>query len=124
MRVVNSKGNTYTLQNLVTNKNEDHNITGLRPFYFDPVSQNPLQYAIRDDGDIYIVDKISDIRGTLNGSKKQIQLLVHWVDIEKPTWEPWSSVRATQALVDFLKSHPDFAVRQLLPQNHKEGSAV
>lgn len=121
MRVVNSKGNTYTLQNLVTNKNEDHNITGLRPFYFDPVSQNPLQYAIRDDGDIYIVDKITDIKGDLKGSKKQIQLLVSWVDIEKSTWEPWSSVRATQALVDFLRSHPDSAVRQLLPQNHKKG---
>ena len=39
---------------------------------------------------IYIVDKITDIRGDLKGSKKQIQLLVDWVGIEKPTWEPWS----------------------------------
>ena len=32
MRVINFVENKYTLQNLVTNKNEDHHVTSLRPF--------------------------------------------------------------------------------------------
>ena len=120
MRVVNFVGNKYTLQNLVTNQNEDHHVTSLRPFLYDPVRHNPLQYAIRDDGDIYVVDKITDIRGNIRGKKDQIELEVHWVGGEGPTWEPWSNVRSTQALKEFLRAHVDKSVRNLLPKKERD----
>ena len=92
----------------------------IRPFYFDPAKENPLQFAVRDDGDIYIVERIADIRGDPKGKKSQIELQVHWVGCEHPTREPWANVRSTQALHDLLQQADDPAVQRLLPKKKKE----
>lgn len=119
MRVVNFNGSKYTLQNLVTNKNEDHHVTALSPFFHDPTTQNPLDFAVRDEGDIYVIDHIDEIQGDPKGSKKQLKLRVFWVGVEQPTWEPWSHVRATTACHTFLRDHPEASIRALLPPKYR-----
>ena len=66
------------------------------------------------------MDRITDIRGNLKGKKGQIELEVHWIGCDYPTWEPWSNVRATQALKDFLRAHSDKGVRNLLSKKERE----
>ena len=72
--------------------------------------------ALRDTGDIFFIDKISDINGEPTGSKYQLFFKVHWKDIKKTSWEPWKSLRNTDELHKFLKNHDDKNVRKLLPR--------
>jgi hypothetical protein len=118
LRVVNIKNsNTYVVQNLVTLRTYDINITRLRPFDFDPLTQNPLQMAIRDHTDLQEVARISDMKGNPKGRKTNLTFLVHWIGFAEPTWEPWKNVRNTTALVNFLRTHDDPVVRKLTPKD-------
>jgi len=119
MRVVNitKQGRRYTLQNLVTMKNLDYHVTQIKEYLQDPAqSQSPLQIALADHNQEYIVEKILDMRGNPSGSKTQLQFLVKWAGYEDTTWEPWSSLRNVVHLHNFLKQHPDQKVQALLPK--------
>ena len=98
-------------------KNRDYHITKLRPFIFDESTQNPLDYAIRDDQDCYIVEKITALKGSPTGPKKNLQLKVHWVGVKDPSWEKWSRMRNSIALQNFLKNHKKQSCRDLCPSN-------
>ena len=43
--------------------------------------------------------------------------MVHWVGEEEPTWEPWTNVRRTVKLHEYIQNHPKLIVRNLLPAN-------
>ena len=117
MRIINAVDNTHTLQDLVTMKNRDYHITKLRPFIFDESTQNPLDYAIRDDQDCYIVEKITALQGSPTGPKKNIKLKVHWVGVKDPSWEKWGRMRNSIALQIFLQNHKKQSYRDLCPNN-------
>jgi hypothetical protein len=117
MRIVNAVDNKYTLQDLVTMKNKDYHITKLRPFIFDESTQNPLDYAVRDDQDCYVVEKITALKGSPTGPKKNIYLKVHWVGYKEPSWEKWSRMRNSIALQNFLQHHKKQTYRGLCPTN-------
>jgi len=47
-RVLNNIGSKYALYNLVTDASEDHHISKLKAFYFDPEITDPQLIAIRE----------------------------------------------------------------------------
>lgn len=117
MRIVNVVDDTYTLQDLVTMRNRDYHVSKLRPFLFDPLTENPLDYAIRDDNSTYVVDKITSLKGKPLGPKKLLWLKVYWVGEKDSSWEPWSRMRNSSALQTYLKDHTNATYRALCPQN-------
>ena len=48
--------NTYTLQDIVTIRSYEYHIENLRVFNVDFNTQNPLTYALKDDGIMYQVE--------------------------------------------------------------------
>eukprot|EP00981_Chlorochromonas_danica_P014972 scaffold9728_cov194-Ochromonas_danica.AAC.1 len=47
-RVINVNGAKYTLQDLVTMRNEDVHVSLLKPFHYDPTETDPLTVALAD----------------------------------------------------------------------------
>jgi hypothetical protein len=117
MRVLAKKDNKYTLQDIVNLHEYDYHIKKLRVFDFDPTTQNPLTYALKDDGNMYQVERISKHKGDPTKLKTQLFFLVHWVGYETPTWEPWSQVRRLSKLHEYISNHKNKKVQDLLPKN-------
>jgi transposase InsO family protein len=115
LRVVNSLGSTYTLENLITRRVKDYHVTRIHPFLFDPTTQDPLTYAIRDDH-VYVVERVSNIRGDLK-KLKSIQVYVHWLGYgeDSNSWEPWANLRTNSALHNYVRNHKSKDVRKLMP---------
>ena len=118
LRVTGSTGSKYLLQDLVTMRISPYHVSKIRQFRFDPTTQDPLLYALKDDGHAYAIDHISAIKGNPKGSKKQLTFLVHWKGYEQATWEPWEQLRRTRALHEFLKQHKSKVVKDLVPKNY------
>jgi hypothetical protein len=91
-------------------------VNKLRPFTFDPNTQSPLQFALRDSTDLQEVERIVDHKGNPKGRKTQLLFQVFWVGFTEPTWELWRNVRQTDALRDYLNTHEDAEVRKLVSQ--------
>jgi hypothetical protein len=89
----------------------------LVPFNFDPEVQDPMKFALKDETDMFEIEKITHIRGNPSGLKKNLQFKVHWKNQSQATMEPWRVVRNTVALNNFLRNHRKEEVRQLLPNN-------
>ena len=117
MRVISKLDNIYTLQDIVSMRSYEYHIKNLRVFNFDPNTQNPLTYALKDDGTMYQVDFVSKHRGDPKKNKGQLKFLVHWVGYDEPTWEPWSHVRRNIRLHEYLRTHKTKGIRDLLPKN-------
>ena len=117
MRVIAKFDNTYTLQDIVNMRQYDYHVKNLRSFDFDPSTQNPLTYSLKDDGTMYQVEQISKHKGDLKKGKFNLRFLVHWVGYNDKTWEPWSHVRRNVKLHDYLRNHSIKAIRNLLPPN-------
>jgi hypothetical protein len=99
-------------------------VSKIRRFHFDPETQDPLKYALRDDpeGDVFHVNKVTNIRGNSGGSKKQLFFEVLWTGYEVPTWEPWNTLRRTSALHEYLRNHVEPAIRRLLPKGFERAA--
>jgi hypothetical protein len=117
MKVVNSVGSRYTVQNLVTFKLEDYHVTNLRPFVYDPTRTDPRLVANADQ-------KVSDIeaivahRGQVK-RKSSMQFKVRWAGLgeEGDTWEPWSSLRTNHFLFLYLASRK---LKTLIPPQFRD----
>ena len=101
-RVINSSGPKYTIQNLVTYRNEDVHVTNLRPFNYDPERVN-LQEAASRDRKEFIIDRIVSHVGDFK-VKRELKFLVKWLGYEESdnTYEPWSHLRDTEQLHAYL----------------------
>jgi hypothetical protein len=101
-RVINSNGPKYTIQNLVTYRNEDVNIVNLRPFNFDPERVNLQEVASRDRKE-FIIDRIVSHVGDFK-AKRELKFLVKWLGYDESdnTYEPWSYLKDTEQLHAYL----------------------
>ena len=100
--VISSTKSRYRLRNLLTMREKEYHVKRLSKFNLDIEHFDPTAVALRDDGELFIVDKISDIKGNPKGPKSKLFFKVHWVGFTEPTWEPWSRVRTTIKLKEFL----------------------
>ena len=100
--VISSTKSRYRLRNLLTMREKEYHVKRLSKFNLDIEHFDPTAVALRDDGELFIVDKISDIKGNPKGPKSKLFFKVHWVGFTEPTWEPWSRVRTTIKLKEYL----------------------
>ena len=122
MRIV-SKETTrsiYLLEDLVTFRQKRYHVKRLIQFNDDPSKYDTTKVALRDSGDIFYVERVSEMSGDPKGSKTQLFFKVHWVGQEQTTWEPWKSLRLNEFLHKFLKSHTNKIVQRLIPKNLEE----
>lgn len=128
MRVVNitNNGNTYSLQDLVTNRCKDYMVKNLRPFVMTAqLTARPIDIAVKDREDIFVVRDIIDISGNPS-NKKNLLFKVLWEGYsdDEFTWEPWANVRSNVYLIKFLRNHPNKKVQALEPKNiHTQSNA-
>ncbi len=78
MRVTGSNKSENMLQDLLTIRIKPYHVSNQRPFLLDPTTQDPLIYALQDEGNVYAVNKISEMRGSPKTSRKLLTLKVHW----------------------------------------------
>jgi hypothetical protein len=122
LRVVNitNNGNSYSLQNLVTNKAKDYMVKYIHPFTMTNSNEKltPLDIAITDREDVEIIRAVVQIKGDAR-YKKKLQLKVLWKNCadDEFTWEPWANVRTNECVIRFLRSHKDKRIRKLVPKN-------
>ena len=119
LRIVKINEDKYTLQDIVTMRCRDNHATKLRKFTHDPGSQDPLDYAVRDD-QYYVVEAITKIKEDPKGSfkkksKKGIFFWVKWKGYpeESNTWEPYTSLEANHEVWSFLSGHKEKRIRDL-----------
>lgn len=116
-QVINKIGDIYTIENLVTGKPFDCHITSLRPFIFDPLRVNPKEVAVQNNQEFYI-EKILAHRG--NPKKRTtMEFQVRWLGYssDHDSWEPYSNLRDTDQLIDYLKTH---RLKSLIQHKHKQ----
>jgi hypothetical protein len=119
LRVLAYNGTSYDLLNLTTNKIEyGIHVKRLKPFDYDPDHTNPVEVS-NTDSDSFIVEEIVQHQGNPN-RKTEMVFEVKWkyFPSSENTWEPWSSVRDTDKLHEYLSKH---GLAKLLPKPSKRG---
>jgi hypothetical protein len=104
LEVMSHKDSEYTLMNLVSKKIKKIHASKLKQFIFDPSRVEPLDIARRDYME-YFIEKVLAHRGDpLRVSS--LWFNIKWLNYDDThnTWEPWSGVRLTDALHDYLKT--------------------
>jgi hypothetical protein len=60
-----------------------------------------MKFALKDETDMFEIEKISLIRNNPSGFKKNLQFKVHWKNQSQATMEPWRVARYPIALKTF-----------------------
>ena len=89
----------YLLRDLTTMKDKLYHVSRMITFDFDPTKWNPLKIALRDNGNLYAIEKITAMKGNPKGKKSELKFKVSWVGYpDEYTWEPWINIRNTEAV--------------------------
>ena len=112
MKVVSGSDSRYLLYDLITHKEKTYHVSDLKPFVYDPAVTTPLDVARRDYMEFF-VETIIDHRGNVK-RKTDLEFLVSWLgyDDRDNSWEPYSYLRDTGKLHDYLTQKN---MRQLIP---------
>ena len=110
----------YVLQDIVSQKLCDYHVSKLRPFRYDPNTLNPLDVAVTDLPDEFVVEACLGIRGNLRGPKSLLEFNVRWLGYgpDDDTWEPWKAVRDNEVILSWLASHANPRIRRLVPKSY------
>jgi hypothetical protein len=105
----------YVCINLVNGQSLEFHVSQLRPYTNDinPTSLTPLQVAMRDKEE-YIIDCLLDHRVIARGSinkRSHLEFLVAWLGYgpEFYSWEPYSNLKDTIAMQDYVESTKELA---------------
>ena len=114
LRVVNQVGAKYAVQDLITGKIHDTHISRLSDYLFDEndTSFTPHDAARRDNHENW-VEAVLNHKGHYT-NKKEMTFEVQWRGEAATTWEPWSNVRLTKQLHDYLRTHK---MKSIIPKN-------
>jgi hypothetical protein len=105
-KVVKSNKSSYTIENLVDKKHHTVHITNLRPYYFDPAVIDPAIIAMHDNQE-FVIEKVLNHRGDKK-LRSSMEFLIKWKgfdDENQNSWEPWSGVRNTEKLHEYLNDN-------------------
>ena len=96
-------------------KEKYFHVTKLRTYNHDDRNITPLQAAVADSPDEFIVERVMDMEGDVRRSRKNIKFLIRWAGYgpEDDTWEPWDNCRNSKVVQEYLLSHPNRSVRRL-----------
>jgi hypothetical protein len=117
MRVIAYKGSSYDLLNLTSNKVEyGIHVKRLKHFDYDPDHTDPVEVS-NTDSDSFIVEQIINHKGNPK-RKTQMSFEVKWKNFpsSENTWEPWSFVRDTDSLHEYLRAQ---GLASLLPKSSR-----
>ena len=112
MKVISGSDSRYLLYDLITHKQKTYHVSDMKPFIYDPAVTTPLDVARRDYMEFF-VELIIDHRGNVK-RKSDLEFLVSWLgyDDRDNSWEPYSYLRDTGKLHDYLTQKN---MRQLIP---------
>jgi transposase InsO family protein len=93
----------YTLRNLVSQVDQDADISQLKPFYYDSDFVTPLNIAVKDTEEFVVADIVDhqfDTQGTPTWR-------VRWdgYDVSEDTWEPWDHLRDVEHFHAYCLRH-------------------
>jgi hypothetical protein len=117
MRVIGwNNENIYHLQDLVTQRVHDFHVSKLRPFLYDERTVTPMQVALTDTLDEFVVEKILEMQGDPRTSRKALKFKVRWAGYgpQDDTWEPWDFVKNNDQLQLFLYNNSNARIRALV----------
>jgi hypothetical protein len=103
------------LQDIVTGNCLDYHVDKLRPFLFDERTQTPLQVALTDTLDEFVVEKVISMTGNTRQSRKHLQFRIRWSGYGEAddTIESWDNVKDSFAVQAFLRAHPEKRIQRL-----------
>lgn len=103
-KVLGHTNQSYRLLNLATGKEvAPKNVHLLKPFYYDVRRTDPVEVAMKDLPEGYLVEEILAHKGDLKKRKSDIQVLVKWLGYEEPDWQPWKNVRENSLFHEYLR---------------------
>jgi hypothetical protein len=106
LKVVNTYGTRYSLQNLINGETRDVHVSRIRPFLSSDTSlDNMRAVAIRDHHE-YVVEKILEHIGDPK-RRSTLEFKVRWQGYseEHDSWEPWKNLRLVDKLHDYLREN-------------------
>jgi hypothetical protein len=106
LRVISGADSKYLLLDLITNKEKDYHVSDMKPFFFNPLTIDPIDVARKDYLEFF-VEAILDHKGTKKSKKGILEFYIKWLgyDNEFNTWEPYANVRDMKICHDYLTSH-------------------
>ena len=112
------EGDAYTIRSLVTHREEKIHVKELRKFVHNGDEKELYSIALRDHQDRFVIDKILDHEGALD-KRRDLQFKVHWkgYETEDDSWVPYSELRDTAALHQYLLAQPTREFHKLVPPN-------
>jgi hypothetical protein len=109
----------YTIRSLITHKDEDIHVSQLRGFIHatDATPATLAGYARRDHQNAFVVQSIHGHRGELY-RKRTMEFLVRWQGFgpEADSWEPYSELRDSAPMHDYLFAQPDRKLHAFVPR--------
>jgi transposase InsO family protein len=123
LKVMSFIGRRYKLLNLVTNKEETHDISKLTPFTYDDSTIDPRQIANKDY-QVFDVERIIKHQCGKNINKVgDMDFLVKWVgmddSMEFNRWLEWKELRNNPALHKYLFENN---MSKFIPKEHRKAS--
>ena len=106
LKVICGSNSKYILLDLINNKEKEYHVSDMKPFFFNPLSTNPLDVARRDYLEFFL-EAIIDHKGDKRSRRTDLEFLCKWqgYDDDFNTWEPFANVRDTKVCHDYLALH-------------------
>ena len=115
-KIIAGQDDRYKLLDIVHGKQlPDKHVSMLKRFYYDSSRTNPIEVAMQDKQDVFLVEEITDHVGNFS-RRKTLQFKVKWLGYKEITWEPWTNIKDTSALIEYLnlKGLQRYAPRKLV----------
>ena len=102
----------YTLLNLVSKRTFHIDPSKVHPYHYDPTRTDPIEVAMKG-AQAHLVEQVLEVHGNPK-HLKQLRFKVRWEGGEiDPEWIPYKVIRDSEALHQFLLTHPQSSFRSI-----------